>query len=420
MPNETSKARASLPSYQPDRILHLINSHNAATSGLNALRTLEAELAPLIGDTETNLNNLVSNIDNRLATHIDGLAELNIYGLPQTGFGAAMEWRRATYTALLNKVRDLVQRWQSKLQSFDDMLTAYGNLDPQTEVETRFALLREIEKQVAIVLSELAEGDTPDDYLALLPERRAEFVTKRTEFQDILDAPPATVAALLNSIETASTSMEDFDFVRLELQNDKAAIVRFTQDTHAHLQKLIVDIDARLLTAGDALTAYVGATTESARTNAFTHAAHTLLSPDFIVIPEFTLPAQQADELHNAYNAESTLLQHQITTLGNDFPVDEWLYGIARVREMMHRWESLTMLAETLRNVTLDLHPLQLPYMDNDSWLALPYPQAYVIDKDKLLYTAHYTEPFDKNAPQCGLLLDELTEVIPATEEQRA
>ena len=35
-------------------------------------------------------------------------------------------------------------------------------------------------------------------------------------------------------------------------------------------------------------------------------------------------------------------------------------------------------------------------------------------DSDRLCYTAHYTVPFDKSARQCGLLLDEWTEVIPA------
>jgi hypothetical protein len=37
-------------------------------------------------------------------------------------------------------------------------------------------------------------------------------------------------------------------------------------------------------------------------------------------------------------------------------------------------------------------------------------------DSDRLCYTAHYSVPFDKAAPQCGLLLDEWTEVIPATD----
>jgi hypothetical protein len=417
MPIETSKAQAGLPTYHTNRLTHLITSLNAPASALNRLRSLETELTPLLDDTEANLNNIVTNIDTRTTNYIDALAELNLYGLPQTGFGTAMEWRQARYIALLNKVRQLVQRWQTKLDTFDALLLDYGTLDPQTGDETRFAQLKAIEKQVAIVLTALQPDDTPADYVAVLPARRLALVTKRTQFTGILNAPPASLAALLSSVEIASVGVEAFDIVRLELNDDQAEMVRFTQDMYSHLQKLIVDIEGRVQTAADGLTAYAGATTETARTNAFTHSAHTLLSPEFMVIPEFTLAGEQADEIHNAYNAGSTLLQHQIATLGNDFPVDEWLYGIARVRDMMHRWEALTMLTDAIQNVSLDLHPLQLPYMEDDSWLALSYPKEYVIDKDKLLYTAHYTEPFNKHAPQCGLLLDEWTEVIPTTEE---
>jgi hypothetical protein len=242
-------------------------------------------------------------------------------------------------------------------------------------------------------------------------------VSKGTQFADILAAPPATLSGLLSSVESASAGMEAFDFVRLELENDRAEIVRFTQDMFGHVQKLIADVEGRVQTATDVLAEYAEAATENARTNAFTHAAHTLLSPEFIVVPEFTLAGEQADEIQNAYNARSTLLQYQTTTLGNDFAVDEWMYGIARVREPMHRWEALTLLSEAIKDVSPDLHPLQLPYMEDDRWLGLSYPKEYVIDRDKLLYTAHFAEPFDKNAAQCGLLLDEWTEVLPASEE---
>lgn len=417
MPVETSKAKASLPDYRPERLNHLVNSLNDPTSGLNKLRNLETELSPLLDDTAANLNNLVSNIDTRLTRYIDGLAELNLYGLPQTGFGTAMEWRRGRYTALLDKVDSLVKRWQTKLDTFDTMLAVYGTLDPQTDDETRFALLAEIEKQVAIVLTELQPGDTPADYLALLPARKNALIAARTGFTNILGAPPQSLSGLLSSVETASAGMEAFDFVKLELDQDKAEIVRFTQDIFAHIQKLVADVDKRLLAVADDLTAYSAAATETARTGAFTHAAHTLLSTDFMVVPEFTLAGEQADELQNAYNARSTLLQYQTDTLGNDFPVDEWLYGVARVREMMHHWEALTMLTEAMQGLSLDLHPLQLPYTVDDRWLALPYPKEVLIDKDRLLYTAHYAAPFDKTAVQCGLLLDEWTEVIPTTEE---
>jgi hypothetical protein len=417
MPNETSKAKASLPAYHTERLMHLITKLNAPASALNVLHGLETQLASLLVDTEANLNNIVSNIETRLISYIDALAELNMYGLPQTGFGAAMEWRRARYTALLKKVLDLAARWQTKLDTFDSMLVDYGDLDPQTDEETRFAKLVEIEKQVSIVLTVLQPSDTPADYEALLPARRTALQNKRKEFTDILDTPPSSLSALLSSLETASTGMEIFDFVRLELNKDKDEIVRFTQDMYGHLQKLIVEIEGRLQTANDDLAAYVVATTGNARTSAFTHAAHTLLSPEFMVIPEFKLASDQADEINNAYQARSTLLQHQTSTLGNEFPVDEWLYGTARVRKMMHHWEAMTMFSDAIRGVSLDLHPLQLPYTENDSWLALQYPNEYIIDKDKLLYTGHFAEPFDKGAVQCGLLLDEWTEVIPATAE---
>jgi hypothetical protein len=59
---------------------------------------------------------------------------------------------------------------------------------------------------------------------------------------------------------------------------------------------------------------------------------------------------------------------------------------------------------------------VQLPFAPQDSWLALQVPADYVLDGDHLLYTAHYASPFDAGDRQCGLLLDEWTEVVPGDE----
>lgn len=61
-----------------------------------------------------------------------------------------------------------------------------------------------------------------------------------------------------------------------------------------------------------------------------------------------------------------------------------------------------------------DLTPIQLPFAAGDPWLALPYPPDYLIDSDRLLYTCIYSSPFNPAARQCGLMLDEWTEVIPS------
>jgi hypothetical protein len=42
-------------------------------------------------------------------------------------------------------------------------------------------------------------------------------------------------------------------------------------------------------------------------------------------------------------------------------------------------------------------------------------PAGFAITSERLLYTACYTHPFDAAAHQCGLLLDQWTEVIPST-----
>jgi hypothetical protein len=50
----------------------------------------------------------------------------------------------------------------------------------------------------------------------------------------------------------------------------------------------------------------------------------------------------------------------------------------------------------------------------------MQYPPDEQIDSDRLLYTALYSEPFDAAKNQCGLLLDDWTEVIPSTTRDTA
>jgi hypothetical protein len=118
------------------------------------------------------------------------------------------------------------------------------------------------------------------------------------------------------------------------------------------------------------------------------------------------------------------LLSYLITDLKKDFPIDEWLYGVARTREKMGQLEASIMLIEALTNQEFSLAPVQLPVRSPDFWLALDHPDKlpgtetpFTITEDKLLYTAHFHVTFNATSVQCGLLLDEWTEVIPKKEE---
>ena len=87
---------------------------------------------------------------------------------------------------------------------------------------------------------------------------------------------------------------------------------------------------------------------------------------------------------------------------------------------MMHSWESALMFDAAFGITPPQLIPIQLPFVADDPWLALKFPDDHVIDSDRLLYTCAYAVAFDPNARQCGLLLDEWTEVIPVTQRDTA
>jgi hypothetical protein len=193
--------------------------------------------------------------------------------------------------------------------------------------------------------------------------------------------------------------------------------VIFAQDLVTKLTGHRTAIDARRSKVQGQLDAHDAATSAAAQVQALQTAAQALLGDEFRIVPEFGLSVAQADEWANAVAAsQSGALQSYLTTTAHiEFPTDEWLYGVARVRPMVRAWEATVMLAGALGRPEPDLLPIQLPFEAGAPWLAMQFPSTYTISSDRLLYTAHYMTAFDKTARQCGLLLDEWTEVIPAT-----
>jgi hypothetical protein len=101
-------------------------------------------------------------------------------------------------------------------------------------------------------------------------------------------------------------------------------------------------------------------------------------------------------------------------------PVDEWLHGVARVREKMFHFENTVLLTAAFGITEPILRPVQLPFREGEDWLALefdPANRANTLETERLLYTAHYANVFQPNDWQCGVLVDEWTEVIPQNEE---
>jgi hypothetical protein len=143
------------------------------------------------------------------------------------------------------------------------------------------------------------------------------------------------------------------------------------------------------------------------------------------VVPEFTTPAALAADWQNAVAGSGGLVQHlSQPPVSRDFPLDDWVHGVARVREPLRLWEKAVTVAGALRGAGWQepqLTPIQLPFHPGDHWLGMEFAAGAAITEDKVLFTAHYATSSPPAPPpgasRCGLVFDEWTEVIPAARE---
>lgn len=156
-------------------------------------------------------------------------------------------------------------------------------------------------------------------------------------------------------------------------------------------------------------------------------AGKALLGDVFTLLPQFNYN-NEADILSSNAN-RGQLLSHAVNQLGMDYPADEWLQNVAHVRPKLGRWDYILSLYECYRGERLALAPVQLPYRDQDSWLAVGFPEKdpvvdpdypdkpFSVLHDTLSITIHGAKAFAPATRQCGLLIDDWTELVPQKTE---
>jgi len=149
-------------------------------------------------------------------------------------------------------------------------------------------------------------------------------------------------------------------------------------------------------------------------------AAKALFGQAFIVIPKFNYNNPTA--IQQSHADTDQLLKYANHDLGITFPADEWMQKTATVRPRIAKWDSIRSMYELLTNEQLSLSPVQVPYRANDSWLALEFPaqhpdgSPFTIDQDTFSILAQGESAFATSSAQCGLLVDEWTEMVPGNE----
>jgi hypothetical protein len=377
------------------------------------IATFLATLSPLVADPVTNRAAIEAGIDGFLDGAVTLLERAAAFNLPNCGWGFAHVWRSGTFAGLQGRMRALADRWDARLAEFDTRITAYDALPATTAALDRFRALQGAETLVSTSLEPLPA--TPATLRSDLNALRAAFVMRRNAFAALLLTNDPRVSASFTAIDAllpvSAFDAQDFDITDIR---DRAVI--FAQDLVTTLTGHGAEVDNRRAAVQTQLDAHDAAASAATRVEALQIAAQALLGEEFFLVPEFEISAAQGQEWADALSSTGPLLDYLTTAQQIDFPVDEWLYGAARVRPMLHAWESVVLLTGPLGRPEPTLVPAQFPYDATAPWLAMQYPPEYVLDSDRLLYTAHYTKPFDKTARQCGLLVDEWTEVIPATD----
>jgi hypothetical protein len=375
-----------------------------------------ATLGPLVADPGANRATILAQIDAYVDETVSLLERAARFRLASAGWGFALDQRRGAITTLMTQVGALVERWNGRLADYDARIAAYDATPPAPD-SAAFSALEAAEILLTTTLD--PRPATPALLRADLNGKRAAFVARVGQFSAVLTTTSTSFSAILAEL-TGLLPVTDIDATGFDVTPLGDRAVLLAEDIATSLTSQLAQITARATATQAELDRHDAAVTASAAVAALQAAAAALLGEDFQVVPEFTLSAPQADEWANAVAASvsGALLSYLVNTEGIGQPVEEWMYGVARVRPMVKAWETITVLVDALRGPgdVPALLPAQFPYQAADSWVAMQFDPAHRPDSDRLCYTAHYQVPFDKSAPQCGLLVDEWTEVIPGTD----
>jgi hypothetical protein len=412
--NEASAQHDATPAFDATRIAAVRNDLATLRDDLAAFA---AQLAAPLGDLAHRRAEILAHVDDYVATLVGLFARSAMFAIGQAGWTFAQGFRQDLQVAVRAQFAKLAARWADRLVQCNSLLTAEAALPGTADPQARIDLLTRAEAQVA------AAPAIPVPALSSLRNhviaRRDAYAVKRLALARIPDSPRTGIAALLTDA-SALLPLTEFDTAPFDLAVREDAVVRFAGDALDAVNGVVAECERRLSDAQVNLDRSAAAAAANDQVAALQDAAQSLLGSGFVILPSYALPAADAAEVGNALAASQSgdLFAHlthpaDLTQPPLDFPVDTWLYGVARVRENIRAWEQAVMLAGSLGRAEPELAAIQLPYAANDRWLALEFPPDLALDHERLLYTAHLAAPFDSGARLCGLLLDEWTETIP-------
>lgn len=381
----------------------------------NRLTALHAELDAALPEAGPLVATVIANFDDWLDRIVRACRVLAGYGLSQSGLGSLLETRSELIRRILAKAAAVAARWQRLRAQLEQLLNV--ELLAVSDEQARIELLLRAERLISTTATDATGLNSAQLQLALQPKIVA-FETRHDALSAVAQTTETTALGVLGELTTL-LPLTDFEIEETTAADEENQFVMAAQDMRTRVTQLIEDIGKRITAVTDKLAAHDAEAAPEKRIELLAEAARLVFGDQFVLVPTFTLAALQGAEWTNAYQNRASLLDFQRDERANPFAVDDWLYASARVSRKMHEVENLTFVAEALGTTAPRLEPVQFPYAAGAPWMALEFPpQAKTrLENELLLYTACYARAFASGEAQCGLLLDEWTEVIPAETE---
>ncbi len=407
--------------------LRITLGRDTLEAGRDAVAGIAAALGPQFEADPRPDSTIVTEADGRIDAFVAAMLQIAPFAQLESGTGAIFADRGRAYAALQAAFSDHLPRWTERLDAFDAAIQAHDD-DPAADAESQIQRLLIAERIIRTTPNAPTPADPAVFRTLLVDTDRVAFEAARDALAAI-GAAETTLSGLHDALAAAIPGTLAFlpEAEALDLGGPATLIVTLSEDILRRSTVLEAELTVRLAAVQAKLDQAAADGDARGRIEALTDSAKLLYGKDFTLVPSFTLPRDVATEWRAAWGpgpaASTAILDHQTTTLGRPFPVEDWLTGIARVREKMGDLEAAARLAEAFGTEQLTLQPLQFPNRPDQPWLALDYPATLpdgsdlVIDEDKILFTSLYATPFDETLSQAGLWIDDWTETIPSPTE---
>jgi hypothetical protein len=405
-------ARAGDASSAADTLVHADRARPAEVvaqldAHITVLQDRRDALDGLLTDRDANRIALLAGVDGFVNGAADALVASGRFGMPSGGWSRLNTTRSVIFADLLGVVGAAADRWRARLARADAALAREQALDSVATDGERVAALLLAERELRAAPTSPLPTD-PAAYRTAIGTQRTAFTGRLAD----LDAAGAAtgLADALDRV-AALLPLDAFDAQPLSIVAIENRAIDLCADAARSLGEMATVAGERSTAAASQLAAHDAAAPGRPRVGALTAAVKALLGPDAVFVPEFDLAPEQGDEWDAAYQwARGGGLFAALPT--RPLPVDDWLHGVARVRDKVRAWEQATLLASAFGRPEPELTPSQFPHAA-EPWWALEWPASVTLPGERLLYTAHYPAALDTSRSQAGLLIDEWVEVVP-------